>query len=79
LGSYSYYGVGTNRGHIRQLQKNLNQKVFFIGEHVNPRFSSNVHGAFDSGKNGAGWAADSLSDRYILMSILVLYLILITI
>ena len=53
LGSYSFYTVGTNKRHFRQLQKNINEKVWFVGEHVHPRFSSNVHGAFDSGKWGA--------------------------
>jgi monoamine oxidase len=29
------------------------KKLWFIGEHTHPKYSSNVHGAFDSGRYAA--------------------------
>jgi hypothetical protein len=31
----------------------ISKKLWFVGEHAHPQYSSNVHGAFDSGRDAA--------------------------
>lgn len=49
LGSYSYTAVGTEMQHFDDLAEELNDKLFFAGEHTHIDYFSTVHGAYLSG------------------------------
>ena len=49
FGSYSYTAVGTEMQHYDDLAEEVNDKVFFAGEHTNADYFSTVHGAYLSG------------------------------
>lgn len=49
LGSYSYTAVGTEMQHFDDLAEEVNDKLFFAGEHTNADYYSTVHGAYLSG------------------------------
>jgi monoamine oxidase len=48
-GSYSYTAVETEMQHFEQLAQEVNDKVFFAGEHTEVDYFSTVHGAYLSG------------------------------
>ena len=42
----------------------ISKKLWFIGEHTSPQYSSNVHGAFDSGHDAALEILNSFSSSH---------------
>ncbi len=48
-GSYSYTAVETQLQHFDDLAEEINDKVFFAGEHTSIDYYSNAHGAYLSG------------------------------
>lgn len=48
-GAYSYTAVGTEMQHFDDLAEEVNDKVFFAGEHTEADYYSTVHGAYLSG------------------------------
>lgn len=49
FGSYSYTALGTEMQHFDDLAQEINNKVFFAGEHTHRDYFSNAHGAYLSG------------------------------
>lgn len=49
FGAYSYTAVGTEMRHFDDLAKEVNDKVFFAGEHTEADYFSTAHGAYMSG------------------------------
>lgn len=49
FGAYSYTAVGTEMQHFDDLAEEINDKVFFAGEHTNIDYFSTAHGAYLSG------------------------------
>lgn len=49
FGAYSYTAVGTEMQHFDDLAEEVNDKLFFAGEHTNADYYSTVHGAYLSG------------------------------
>lgn len=49
FGSYSYTAVGTEMQHFDDLAEEVNDKVFFAGEHTEADYFSTAHGAYMSG------------------------------
>lgn len=49
FGSYSYTAVGTEMQHFVDLAQEVNDKLFFAGEHTELDYFSTVHGAYFSG------------------------------
>lgn len=49
FGSYSYTAIETEMQHFDDLAEEVNDKVFFAGEHTNVDYYSTVHGAYLSG------------------------------
>jgi len=53
MGSYSYMKVGATKHDIKQLQKSINSKLWFVGEHCNPDLYACVHSAYQTGQQAA--------------------------
>lgn len=49
FGAYSYTAVDTEMQHFDDLAEEVNDKLFFAGEHTNVDYYSTVHGAYLSG------------------------------
>ena len=49
LGAYSYTAIGTKMQHFDDLAEELNDKLFFGGEHTEADYFSTAHGAYLSG------------------------------
>lgn len=49
FGAYSYTAVGAEMQHFDDLAEEVNDKLFFAGEHTNVDYYSTVHGAYLSG------------------------------
>ncbi|MFY7810902.1 MAG: flavin monoamine oxidase family protein [Flavobacterium sp.] len=49
FGSYSYTAKETMMQHFEEMAKEINDKVFFAGEHTEVDYFSNAHGAYLSG------------------------------
>jgi len=49
FGAYSYTAVGTEMQHFDDLAEEINNKVFFAGEHTEVDYFSTAHGAYLSG------------------------------
>jgi monoamine oxidase len=49
FGAYSYTAVGTEMQHFNDLANEVNNKLFFAGEHTNIDYFSTAHGAYLSG------------------------------
>lgn len=49
FGAYSYTAVGTTMQHFDDLAEEINDKVFFAGEHTEADYFSTAHGAYLSG------------------------------
>ncbi len=49
LGAYSFTAVGTEMKHFDDLAEEVNNKLFFAGEHTEADYFSTVHGAYLSG------------------------------
>ena len=49
FGAYSYTAVGTEMQHFDDLAEEVNDKLFFAGEHTEADYFSTVHGAYLSG------------------------------
>lgn len=49
LGAYSYTAVGTEMQHFDDLAEEINNKIFFAGEHTEIDYFSTAHGAYLSG------------------------------
>lgn len=49
FGAYSYTAVGTEMRHFDDLAEEVNDKLFFAGEHTEIDYFSTVHGAYLSG------------------------------
>jgi monoamine oxidase len=49
FGAYSYTAVGTEMRHFEDLAAEIDNKVFFAGEHTEVDYFSTVHGAYLSG------------------------------
>ena len=49
FGAYSYTAVGTKMQHFDDLAEEINDKVFFAGEHTEADYFSTAHGAYLSG------------------------------
>lgn len=49
FGAYSYTQVGTELQHFNELAKEINNKLFFAGEHTHIDYFSTAHGAYLSG------------------------------
>lgn len=60
FGSYSYTAVGTEMQHYTDLAKEVNNKLFFAGEHTEADYFSTVHGAYLSGIREADKIIDLL-------------------
>ncbi|KAL7509269.1 hypothetical protein ACHAWX_000751 [Stephanocyclus meneghinianus] len=65
FGSYSYYKLGSEPKHRRDLGKALGSRVFFAGEACHLKYMSTTHGALMSGQAAANAAATSLKTRAI--------------
>lgn len=52
-GAYSYTAVGTEMQHFDDLAEEVNDKLFFAGEHTEADYFSTVHGAYLSGNREA--------------------------
>ncbi len=53
FGSYSYTAVGTEMRHFEDLAEEVNDKLFFAGEHTEVDYFSTAHGAYLSGQREA--------------------------
>lgn len=53
FGAYSYTAVGTEMQHFDDLAEEVNDKIFFAGEHTEADYFSTVHGAYLSGMREA--------------------------
>ena len=49
FGAYSYTAIGTEMQHFDDLAEEVNDKLFFAGEHTEADYFSTVHGAYLSG------------------------------
>ena len=49
FGSYSYTEVGTEMSHFDDLAEEVNDRLFFAGEHTEADYFSTAHGAYLSG------------------------------
>lgn len=49
FGAYSYTAVGTEMQHFEDLAEQINDKLFFAGEHTSSDYFSTAHGAYFSG------------------------------
>lgn len=49
FGAYSYTAVGTEMQHFDDLAEEINDKIFFAGEHTEADYFSTAHGAYLSG------------------------------
>lgn len=49
FGAYSYTALGTEMHHFDDLAEQINDKIFFGGEHTNVDYFSTAHGAYLSG------------------------------
>lgn len=49
FGAYSYTAVGTEMKHFDDLAEEINDKLFFAGEHTEADYFSTAHGAYLSG------------------------------
>lgn len=49
FGAYSYTAVGTEMRHFDDLAEEINDKIFFAGEHTEADYFSTAHGAYLSG------------------------------
>ena len=49
FGAYSYTAVGTKMYHFDDLAQEINDRIFFGGEHTEADYSSTAHGAYLSG------------------------------
>lgn len=49
FGSYSYTAVGTEMSHFDDLAEEVNDRLFFAGEHTEADYFSTAHGAYLSG------------------------------
>lgn len=53
LGSYTHFDVGSNMDTSKKLRKNINEKLWIVGEHCYAEHIGCAHGAFQTGV----WAA----------------------
>ncbi len=60
LGAYSYTAVGTEMQHFDDLAEEVNDRLFFAGEHTEADYFSTVHGAYLSGLREAQKIIDLL-------------------
>lgn len=60
FGAYSYTAVDTEMQHFEDLAKEINDKLFFAGEHTESDYFSTVHGAYLSGIREANKIIDLL-------------------
>jgi monoamine oxidase len=60
FGAYSYTAVGTEMEHFEQLAEEVDDKLFFAGEHTNVDYFSTAHGAYLSGLREADKIIDLL-------------------
>jgi monoamine oxidase len=60
FGSYSYTAVGSEMQHFDILANEINNKVFFAGEHTEIDYFSTAHGAYLSGIREADKIIDLL-------------------
>lgn len=58
FGSYSYPAVGAEMKHFNELAMELNEQLFFAGEHTIASYFATVHGAYLSGLREAGKIID---------------------
>jgi monoamine oxidase len=49
FGAYSYTAVGTEMSHFDDLAQQINDRLFFAGEHTEIDYFSTAHGAYLSG------------------------------
>jgi monoamine oxidase len=49
FGAYSYTAVGTEMRHFQDLAEEIDDKLFFAGEHTEVDYFSTAHGAYLSG------------------------------
>lgn len=49
FGSYSYTAIGTEMSHFDDLAEEINDRLFFAGEHTEADYFSTAHGAYLSG------------------------------
>lgn len=60
FGAYSYTAVGSELKHFDDIAEQINDKVFFAGEHTEADYFSTVHGAYLSGIREADKIIDLL-------------------
>jgi monoamine oxidase len=60
FGSYSYTAIETSMQHFEDLAEEVNDKLFFAGEHTEVDYFSTVHGAYLSGLREAAKIIDLL-------------------
>ena len=60
FGAYSYTAVDTEMQHFEDLAKEINDKLFFAGEHTESDYFSTAHGAYLSGIREANKIIDLL-------------------
>ncbi|HNF48428.1 MAG TPA: FAD-dependent oxidoreductase [Chitinophagales bacterium] len=60
FGSYSYTAVGSEMRHFEDIAEEVNNKLFFCGEHTEVDYFSTVHGAYLSGIREADKIIDLL-------------------
>jgi monoamine oxidase len=58
LGSYSFATNGTTSDDFDILAQNIDEKLFFAGEHTHKDYRGTVHGAYLSGLREANLIAD---------------------
>lgn len=52
-GSYSYIKKGARQRDRRVIEKPINNRIFFAGEALHPKYNSSVHAAYESGLRAA--------------------------
>lgn len=48
-GAYSYHDMSMTERDIDILRENINEKIYFAGEHTDPVYYGSLHAAYNSG------------------------------
>ncbi|MEM8950490.1 MAG: FAD-dependent oxidoreductase, partial [Pseudomonadota bacterium] len=63
FGSYSYVASGATQRDRQDIEMPFNDRVFFAGEAVFPKYNSTVHAAYESGRRTASFVLDQEVER----------------
>lgn len=59
-GGYSFWGVGSTKQDVRRLQRPIDRRLLFAGEHTSDRYPGTAHGAYRQGIKAARRARKQL-------------------